>query len=65
MTTFIDVFPKARDVEVVPALLSLLEHIPQMRLNEEPGRLDLSEVHVECEFIDNMIVLLGRPRIYI
>lgn len=65
MTTFIDVFFKARDVELVPALLSLLEQIPQMSLNEELGRADLSKVHVEGEFIDHMIVLWGRPRKYI
>ena len=64
-TTITDFFSKARDVEIVPALLSLLEHIPQMRLYEEPGGVDLSEVHIEGELIDNMVVLWGRPRIYI
>jgi hypothetical protein len=64
-TTITDFFSKAGDVEIVPALLSLLEHIPQMRLYEEPGGVDLSEVHIEGELIDNMVVLWGRPRIYI
>jgi hypothetical protein len=64
-TTITDFFSKAGDVEIVPALLSLLEHIPQMRLYEEPGGVDLSEVDVKGELIDNMVVLWGRPRIYI
>ena len=62
-TTITEVFSKARDVELVPALLSLLEHLPQMRLYEEPGGVDLSEVNVKGELIDNMVVLWGRPRI--
>ena len=64
-TTITDFFSKAGDVEIVPALLSLLEQIPQMRLYEGPGGVDLSEVDVKGELIDNMVVLWGRPRIYI
>jgi hypothetical protein len=60
-----DVFSKAWYVELVPALLSLLEHISKMRLYEELGGLDFSEVHVEWEFIDHMIVSGWRPREYI
>jgi hypothetical protein len=58
-----DVFSKAWYVEFVIALLSLLENLPQMCLYEEPGGLDLSEVHVEGELIDHMIVLGRSARI--
>lgn len=49
-------FLKAWDIERETTLFSSIDHLPQMCLNEEPGIVDLSEIHIEGELIDNIIV---------
>lgn len=52
-------FLKAWDIERETTLFSSLDHLPQMCLYEEPGIVDLSEIHIEGELIDD-IVVFGR-----
>jgi len=58
-------FLKAWDIERETTLFSSIDHLPQMCLYEEPGIVDLSEIHIEWELIDDIVVFGRRARVNI
>lgn len=63
MTPINSGFLKAWDIERETTLISSIDHLPQMCLYEEPGIVDLSEIHIEGELIDDIVVFGRRARI--